>query len=308
MRQGFALLMTLVLVLIAGTVLTGIARLSMTEAMHAQSAEEELQRRWAVRSMTATLLPRAEQILDDAEGGRERLFAMAKGRKFKQPDPVAQLQIECRLAGLDYRLVVSDEQAKVNVNRLVDDVGPGASRRVLLGLVRNTRTSDQRPVPVRLRPVMSASARTLSDLGSFGQVFERTEPGDLMGPSQRPGASARVTCWGDGKMTLRRVPKAVLHGACDRKIGRAVIRELLVARGKRPYASLGELMKTMDSLDDETQELIQAYLKDDSSCHGLWIEARGRARSWYSFAIGEGGGLDKNDEPLGLQRVTEMAW
>ncbi|NJL32450.1 MAG: hypothetical protein HC898_13000, partial [Phycisphaerales bacterium] len=67
-RRGFVLLMALVLVLIAGVALAGIAAQSMFSALNSQSEVEELQRRWAILSLRKTLAGRVADTLAKAEG------------------------------------------------------------------------------------------------------------------------------------------------------------------------------------------------------------------------------------------------
>ena len=57
-QPGFVLLMSLVLILLAGVALAHVAHRSIRGALESQSAAEELRRRWAVTSCRATFLPR----------------------------------------------------------------------------------------------------------------------------------------------------------------------------------------------------------------------------------------------------------
>ena len=57
-QSGFALLIVLVLVIIAGAVMAGFARRSLVSAVEAQGSADALQRKWAVTSLETSLLPR----------------------------------------------------------------------------------------------------------------------------------------------------------------------------------------------------------------------------------------------------------
>ncbi len=307
-HRGFALLMTLVLVLIAGTMLTGIARLSTTEALHANNATEDLQRRWAMRSATRTLLPRAEMLLNDAEGGRERLIAAMTNKKVQSIDPVSKLHVDCTLGDIAFRFVFTDEQAKLNVNRVIDEDGPADARRVVTRLLRASFNPNSRPAIVRLRPAVSASAESLETVGSFGQVLENAGPETLFDTRNGLGAASRITCWGNGDVNLRRVSPDVLHALCDRVLGRQVVRNILKERDKNPHRRLSDIFKAIDSIDDDTKRLAESFLTDDSTCHALWIEAQGHRRAWHAVAIGVGGGIDDFGNPSPPDQVYEIAW
>jgi len=116
-QPGFALLMTLVLVLLAGVALTGLARRSMERAVDAQGAAHELKRRWVITSSRAALLGRAEQILRNAEQPDPE--SQQRDTETAPRTPVPRLFVSCELAGIDYTLAITDEQAKLNANRLL---------------------------------------------------------------------------------------------------------------------------------------------------------------------------------------------
>ena len=67
--SGFALLLTLLLVVIVGIALAGLARWSMLGAVESRDAAEEVQRRWAIVSCQATFLPLVPELLEVAEEG-----------------------------------------------------------------------------------------------------------------------------------------------------------------------------------------------------------------------------------------------
>src|SRR5580698_10084320 len=95
-RRGFVLLMILVLLAVAASVLGGICRLSLGNALAATQDAEELQHRWGVLSCEATLLPHAEFLLQNAEAARHR--------------PVAAIDLQFKLGGQDFSCRIADEQ------------------------------------------------------------------------------------------------------------------------------------------------------------------------------------------------------
>jgi hypothetical protein len=261
--------MTLVLVLLAGAAMVGLAQRSLLGALEAKSAEQELQRRWAVASLRAAMLGRLETVLDsaeadDAQRGRARF------------EPLSRRRLTVELAGRRYHLVVTDEQAKLNANTLLRSRTRGETVSVLRNLVGRTGPG----ATVRVRPTRGAKA-----VFGYGQLFEGVPPARLVGEGRRNGLAARVTCWGDGKVNLRRASDAVIRQAIRREVGPRVVRLLLEYRRNHPGDGLDRLLRRIDKLGDEDRRTLQRLLTDKSDCHGLWIVTRAEERQWYTLAI-----------------------
>ena len=114
-RRGYVLVMTLGLLMLAATLLVTIGRASTARVLAARIEQRELQRRWAVVSCRNAVLPFAGDILARQEALQNR--------------PVPGYRATITLGDQRYALLVSDEQAKANVNLLLersDDAGRGA--------------------------------------------------------------------------------------------------------------------------------------------------------------------------------------
>ncbi len=297
-KPGFALLLTLMLVLIAGAALTGLARRSILRAVASEEAVGELQRRWAVTSCRATFLGHVEKLLDAAEKG-PRPGGGTGGPNptgYARP-PMPALHVSCRLAGTDYELVFTDEQAKVNVNELLDARGLADAQRIARSVVRQSAAGVARRVSLRPRVAGSASDDGGSDrpeVAAYGQVFEDVSPGELLGGPGRAGAASALTCWGDGRVSFRRASPAVFRAACERALGGQMTAALLEARRRNPYASLRSVMSRLRGLGAGQKDRIAEHVTDRSRCHGLWVVARGRRRAWYTLAVSVSGGTGES--------------
>lgn len=296
-QSGFALLLVLVLVLLAAISLAGMARRSMVEALEARTAVEDLQRRWAVTSCREALLPRAGMLLEEAERGKGA--GGEPSERYLNP-PMVERRITCRLAGLDYELIVADEQAKLNVNRLVEEMSRGEARSEVARLIADAGGGFVGRSGVRIRTLalgesLSRQTGNLSKLAGYGQVFGAVSPQRLVGEGRWTGLAHAVTCWGDGKVNLRRAPDAVVERACEHRIGREAVALLLEARHGDPYRTIAEILGDLDELDRGEKQLVRECVTDASACHGLWVIAHGRQRSWYTLVVGEGG----------VERMTE---
>lgn len=295
-QSGFVLLMTLVLVLLAGVTLAGLARHSMTSALEAQDAVEALKRRWAITTSRATLLPRAERILLDAER-HDRQSGRAGERTAERHEanlspitPVARLDVSCNLAGIAYRLVITDEQAKLNVNELLRHRTRGEARHRLVQFLADAGNGSARHAPIQLQPLVDdadipAQGDALPALGSYDQIFDSISPREALGDARTPGLVDAVTCWGSGRVNVRRASLAVIRQACTDALPHDFIDALLEIRRQDPSRPLATMLGEVEQLTEDERARAQACLTDRSTCHGLWMIAQGKQRHWHTLAV-----------------------
>lgn len=275
-QSGFALLLTLLLVVLAAAMLAGVTRLSGTAALDAGRATEELQRRWATVSIQAALLERVGPVLDEAEESTNDDGGAGES--------VRNLRLSCRLADLDYQLVLTDEQTKLNVNALLRDEGRGKAESVISELTRDARAAI-RPLPtVKLRPQQLLESK-MPMFGSLGQIFGQAPPAGLAGSTDRPGLADLVTCWGDGRLNVHRAPEAVIRSLCTKPLGNHFVSDLLASREE---GRLAEFLQQSRSEGGRRSRLLALYLTEKSACFGIWTICHGRQRTWYSLAVGLG--------------------
>jgi len=266
--------MVLVVLAVAGSFLGLSARRTGQKILDAGIGERDLQRRWAQRTLEAGCLPRAEAIL----------------RRHKPEDgPVPpSVWTTLDLGDVAFDVVVSDEQAKVNVNRL-------AAERDGRALVRAsiTRLSDGRwPLQILLRPVVQETGAIRSPplrYASLEQVFASASPTDLLGDeAARRGPSERVTCWGNGRVHVRRADRTVLREALGAALSEHQLARLIALREEMPEAGLETLLTELE-LEEDVQAAVRDRLTEVSACHSLWLVVRGRTRRWYRLAVDQGG-------------------
>lgn len=285
-RSGFALLMVLVLVMLAAVALAALARASLTGALQAHDAVQAMQRRWAVRSVERTLLSRAETLLDQAERGRDERGDPAE--TYQNP-PMQALRITCDLVGGRYDLVITDEQAKMNVNRLFPLPKSVSLTEALRPLSSGPHLKDRRtrfnPRPLKLSKTLVSGSVHLPTIRSYGQLFEAPDPATLVGHADTPSLVQHVTCWGDGQVNLRRASAEVIMAACERRIGRRAARLLVDAREEDPYRPLSEVLASADRIDADLRPAIRQYVTDRSTTFGLWVVAWQGDRAHYYFKV-----------------------
>ncbi len=106
-RRGYVLVVTLALLILASTLLVAVGRAAIRHASAARSAEQDLQRRWGLASCRRAVLPYTEEILLANEPARRK--------------NLARLDVSLRLGNQTFELIVSDEQAKANINAILDE-------------------------------------------------------------------------------------------------------------------------------------------------------------------------------------------
>jgi hypothetical protein len=286
----------LVVLAVAGAALAAAARRSFEAAAAAGEAERTLQRKWGMLGIRAVCLPRAETILI----GRPPVPSAGADTAEAQPVPVSR-RFALTLGGTRFEVTVADEQAKANVNVVHHRRG----KRGLEAALRRLQPVGAEPLRVRLRPVAFEEEDDEADVparyGSFDQLFAGPGPADLAGTGRGgPGVAERITCWGSGKVNVRRAERDVLREACRGCLVEFEIDKLVRLREERPAVTAHEALTHLE-LDEKRRAEASKLLTDVSTCHSLWIVVRGRTRAWhrlYVHRVGDGGDGD----------VTILAW
>ena len=271
-NAGFVLVLVLLVVFIAGAALATTARTSCGRALDAGDALQQLQLRWGSRSCQAAYLPRAEQMLMDRD--RDGVY----------DTPAATARRTVTLGAMTFHLIFSDEQAKANVNLIAAQQGKQALRHSL----RTLQADQRRLLRVRLKPA-AAKARAFGPAPpiytSFDQLFEFEHPSELVGiDTLRPPASARITCWGDGRVNFKRAERAVLRQSLAGLLDETSLDTLIRLRRESPDCTLAEAIKHL-ALPRKKAREVRRYLTDRSRSHGLWVIAEGPTRKWYRLYV-----------------------
>jgi|GEM_PF-3229570 len=254
-RKGFVLLLTLVLLAIVALLSVGIARRSLSMAEQAVSAEEDLQRRWAVLSCQRSVLLRAERIFQRRDELADQEKATARN--------VYRIAAKVQLGKMTLLLILADENAKVNLNVLAQQ---GAGE--VLTFLR--KLSAEAGFRVCLHPdLRKADAKTLAAFDSWGQVFALDEMRDADAPKNLAALTNELTCWGGGQLNVRRASDRAIERVCQKEVSPIVVKRLLEVRAagaKTPLAAmLGQLSAT-----EKDQSRLQELVTDKSQCYSLW--------------------------------------
>jgi hypothetical protein len=273
--RGYVLVMVLLVLAIAAAALAGACRMSLERALFAERAQEDLQRRWGVVTCRSVLLPKAEAVLS-------------------QGPPSSEARRELHLNGTTVTLVFGDEQAKANMNRLYRAGGLSAAERAARQLAQSPGLS------VELRPLADAPASAGAGSNdradpadpppafeSFGQVFARARPADLVeSRGAAPSVTAALTCWGDGSLNFRRASPEAVREVCAPFLPSAQISKMLDLRAKSAKSEVSDVLDQLN-LTESARDRLDDLLVDDSTCHSLWVITRSGGRNGYDLAVSD---------------------
>jgi len=271
-RRGYVLAAVLVSLLVATLTLAILARSSLQLAGEALVRERQLQARWGAISCQKTLLPLAAPLFN-AMDGRESVDTVRSRGRWPRIDRVIEL------GGLQFKLTLADEDAKVNLNSLYHFQGRAHVQRYVTQQVRGSRTLDVRLLPmcrrVDPRAAIEADEALPPAFQSWGQVFDLSRARPLaagrLAPRQWTGS---MTCWGQGRLNVRRAPDEAVVSVCRLTISDGVTRRLLrkYRENRHDIARVAEQV----GIDAEDRVVLEQLLTDQSACYSLWMTVSGR--------------------------------
>lgn len=274
-RDGYVLIMTLVLIAVAALSVAGIARRSLLVATESIEAEHELQRHWGATSCRRLLLEKADEIFMKLEAPHE------DGR-LPWPAP-SKISAQVELAGTTYRLWLSDEDAKLNLNKLRERF-PKQSRDIISQVVDPL-------TPLQLSPDLSSQARQKKRwYSSWGQVVDLSRAWQAESLEPLMNTTTSITCWGNRKLNIHRVSDELLLLVASKVVTQGIGQKLLEARTKATSLEWKELVKPL-ALKRKDELALKAWFDEKSTCYSLWLELDDGHRQWYhQWVLGDQGG------------------
>lgn len=281
--RGFVLLWTLALLVLVAVVLGGIVRRSTQLATQAVDAREQLQAKWAMASCRQVLLPAAESLLQQEEK--------------KQRHPLSSISIQQQLGDVHLRIEIADEQAKINLNSAYAQFGPQRAASLVRSITRNARSEvpvllnpdprspASKDTPTTSSPTTKPSAATqpaavarVPPFGCWSQIFDAQRAAEI------PTAFADLTCWGDGRLNLRRASPEAARAFVPLFMPLASVQHILQARVQSPNESVSYWLKM--GTQAATQPTVNAsWITDTSACHSISVYAQSGGQTWHEMTI-----------------------
>ncbi|MFG0250419.1 MAG: hypothetical protein ACF8OB_16155 [Phycisphaeraceae bacterium JB051] len=273
--RGYVLVMALLLIAMAGSVLAIMAKRSVFDASDVKQAQQQLQHRWAAYSLEKSLLPRADKVITTL---------LEKESTDDKPTFAGKVEFQIQLADTNYQLTLSDENAKANVNQLIDVKPSQATSSQPIGHL--LQQMQVRNIPaIQLRPHVWENAANPQPIQTLGQVFTHVSPNELIPfASQDPAVLDALTCWGDGKLNLRTASPQVIKALCLELMTRGEIDKLIRARDDDPKITLTAAL-TAAGVDKKQLEKVKALFTEKSTCMSLWTRWETDRRTHCRLAI-----------------------
>ncbi|HEX4793467.1 MAG TPA: hypothetical protein VH370_06730 [Humisphaera sp.] len=291
-RRGYVLVATLGLLVLASTLLVTTGRLAVRHALLARQNQEELQRRWGAISARNAILPYAEQILARAEATDNH------------PRPLYRATVQ--LGADSFELIVADEQAKANINTVLEQTDKSAAEARLHDAISGSGLGNAISLhPEPLQSMLPSGSRGQPSgppppqqwISGWGQVFDNLAlPALIEGPNP---ATSNFTCWGSGATNIIRAGAPALR-AVGGSLTQLDVSRLIDARNaawdvRSKLLPTGGQTSVNSSADAVTRLLSAAKISpgirarvamtDRSTCHSLWIIVKDRQRRWYQFMV-----------------------
>jgi hypothetical protein len=299
-RRGYVLVMTLGLLMLAATLLVTLGRASTARVLASKTEQRELQRRWAVVSCRNAVLPFSVDILAKQEALQNR--------------PIPGFRVSIVLGDQRYTLLVSDEQAKANVNLLLEHSDKSRAEARLREALSGSGLGNSiflRPEP-RVHAEVPPSApgqppsrpELPSWLSGFGQVFTNVGPERLVAGGVTAPVS-QLTCWGSGAVNIMRVSESALRLAATPALTNIECGRLIDARNKAfaprntraspnlptaaaaPARNLDAVGNLLAQARVDPKARLNLPLTSTSTCYSLWIIRQDRERSEYWLFVSD---------------------
>lgn len=303
-NRGFVLLMVLVVLVIAGTILATSARRSGQRALDTKELVRQVQLRWGAISCRDVVFFNVSDIFEQASEYQD-----IKSRQVRKPITLGSIQFD---------LILSDEQAKANINLLAARFGSQG----LTAAMRELQADQREILQVFLKPGKKHQSiqftpkskrgrkRSKKDklpttvpivYESYDQVFRYDHPRQLLREKQDEISPIdRITFWGNGKLNLARADVETLRAVLTGLVTEDQIVTLANCDPTDPTFSLQQVIDTSE-LDTEKAELLTILLTDKSECFSLWVIGSVPTRRYYRLFI-----ADKTIHPA--KRSSSFYW
>ncbi len=274
-------MMTLMLLAIAAVALTVFGRSSMELAVSAVRARGDLQRRWGSYSSRHAVLELAPILLGEAEE--------IAGK------PVSSVYTEIQLNGQTYALTVSDEQAKVNVNTMLQQHGRDITATLVQRHFNGRMGAGEVYLPAEQKPsrVQDAGGVVEPDhrIVSLNHLLPDFDPDSFDVDDVYP--VDMLTCWGDGRINFSRASDELVKEVTKPLLGAIQIGRVREALASSESMTLDEALVGIGLSEDDARAVAKR-LTSESHCFSAWITLDNGKRKWQELSVLE---LDPGDAP-----------
>lgn len=269
-QSGYVLLVTLMMLLLMAIATMGLCRISLESAMAAKRASEDLQRRWGLLSCRYTLLEHGPRVLEAR--WNERIDQSRTEASTPRAPDLRHLRVaegQVALGKLEFAYVFADEQAKMNVNALLErrnEYEAAATIRTLIGSYSEQLRVEPHPLSKELTALLGSEP-----LPDFTRVFVDIDLLPFVSDERNQVAVDQLTCWGDGGLRWTHAPEEVVQTLCAPVIGPDRVAKMLELRLTHPHLNVDHLAMAL-SVNPRQRTVLKNMLTDRSNCYSLRIE------------------------------------
>jgi hypothetical protein len=167
------------------------------------------------------------------------------------------------LGSYRFSVVLADEDAKANVNTIY-----ARKRDSTLSSIRNLSATSGRAAPlVKLAP-MTGSVKPFT---SWGEVFDLASLSTPNVADAVMDASPHITCWGSGRLNLRRASDFVVREIASLALSAKEAGELAELRQHWGGQAIEDLLSQME-LRRPQLLAIKRLLSTESRHYSMWVE------------------------------------
>ena len=278
-RKGYVLLLVLVTLILASSALSQMAGRSLRAQVESLDAAQALQAKWGRISCEQFVLPRAARVFEafDRSSGQAQADGnlRASAARTSLPDDRASLSQSVALGGMRFELLLADESAKADLNRVL-----------VAGQISAVEGVLQDLVPVSAYRSVRVSEDSNARLAGWGNVFDMTRFYQLHEDDRALiAATKRVTLWGNGKLNIHRASLEAISAICSLVVPAGRADRIIETIGESPVTEVAIVLERAVKNKQEKDRLLE-LLGDASSTFSLWINAqmKGNQRS-LSFVV-----------------------
>lgn len=285
-QHGYVLVMALLLIAFAGSVLAVMARRGIFEASDITDTQQQLKHRWAAYSLEKSILPQAKQIM-------EKIYEKDPP---EDQQPMATSNLEIQLGSTTYQLTLADEQAKANVNLILNIKGNTTdTAQAIRNLMTEINISN---IPkIALKPYKWDKNPDIAQVHTFDQVFTNIVPDTFF--SNDPDKTEAIdvlTCWGSGQLNFHTASPEVLKIICHPLLGRGQIEKIITQRKSNPEIKLNKALTDAGVSKKQIPKILKR-LTEDSTCYSLRIQWQNERKVTYRLSIAQQPVKNKKTKP-----------
>ncbi len=282
-RRGYVLLMTLLTIAISSLLLVMFAQFSLNHAIETNMIENEMQRKWGVASIQRVAIDQSSTLLNERIIDQEAEVWRTR--------PLRESRARFELGGKQFDVVVGDESAKADVNRLIQAGIPdkkisdviqkisGSKLTVNLNEFKKPRTAKEQPID-SINQIFTAANREMT----AAEVFE---------------ASRNITCWSN-RLNYRTATEETLNEFISALAGQTAGVQITSERNRNPEKSLKEVLQSIQATP-ETVRTLTRVLSETSVSQSVWIHVRDRKSESYALLV-------RKNVAGSVQRYCAFSW